>query len=149
MIFFLLSSNVSFIVFLSKIRASILVEQREANQKGMLRLNTTLDGVGKLYGAVQRIERSLRHPHSSSSAATPFLDSDEQAIEDFTNNMHIYAVAAATTPQSTLETMRRCAQAEMCWNAAILSQPVFRTSTKMALRQESYSDWQWPFLLQR
>jgi len=117
----------------------------------MLRLNTTLDGVGKLYGAVQRIERSLCYPHSnsSSSAAILFLESDEEAVEDFTNNMHVYAVAAATTPQITLETMRRCAQAEMRWNADILSQPVFRASTKMALRQESYSDWQWPFLLQR
>lgn len=119
-----------------------MVEQREANQLGMLRLNTTVDGVGKLYRAVQRLERTP-------STANPFHESDERVVTDFTNNMHVFSVAAVTAPQNTLEKMRQWARAEMCWNETILSQPVFRASTQMALRQESYADWQWPYLLQR
>lgn len=124
-------------------RTPILIEQREANQHGLLRLNSTLDGVSKLYGAVQRLERN------SYSTADPLREADEQVLEDFTNNMHVFSVAATTAPQNTLEIMRRNIQAETSWNAEILSQPIYRASTRMALRQQNYSDWQWPYLLQR
>ena len=129
-------------------REVILLELRAAHQSGRLRFNGAMEGVGILHGAVRRLVTK-----AITAAATTTLDSepsaDDRVVSEFMRNAHVSSVAATKHPQDTLVALQRSVLMERDCNAAIRAQPVYRASSKMALRHEGYSDWQWPFLMNR
>lgn len=98
-----------------------------------------------LYGVVQRL--LLKNSVGNGGSASP--SADERLVAEFNRNGHAFAVSATRQPQDTLAAMQRSVLGEANCNAAILSQPVYRSSARMAPRHEGYSDWQWPFLMNR
>lgn len=123
----------------------MLSDLRTAHLKGRLRFNGSMEGLGMLYGVVQRLV--LKASAGSVGGASP--GSDERLVAEFSRNAHAFAVSATRQPQDTLAAMQRSVLNEANCNAAIVSQPVFRSSTRMAPRHEGFSDWQWPFLMNR
>lgn len=146
-----------FFFFFFLYRISLLEELRIANQRNRLRFNSSLDGVMALYGVVRRVrQRQEVNSHLGFCCATggDFSDqrsiaADEAAVCSFVQNSHVFSVSAAKDPSDTLLQISQCVAMEEGCNALISSQPRFRNSSRMALRQEGYSDWQWPFLLQK
>jgi len=127
----------------------MLSDLRTAHLQGRLRFNGSMEGLGMLYGVVQRLVLKASAAGSNNTAGGASPSSDERLVAEFSRNAHTFAVSATRQPQDTLAAMQRSVLNEANCNAAILSQPVFRSSTRMAPRHEGFSDWQWPFLMNR
>lgn len=130
-------------------RISLLEELRIAHLRGRLRFNSSLDGVLALYNVVKRVRQRQEGCDAALFADSRAIAADEAVVTGFAQNGYVFSVAAAKHPSDTLLQLSQSVAMEEGCNAMIAAQPVFRGSGKMALRQEGYSDWQWPFLLQK
>jgi len=65
------------------------------------------------------------------------------------NNSNFSKPVAKMGSQLTMSQFARAAELEEQYNTLVLSQPELPHSSRMLLRTQGYSDWQWPFLMMR
>ena len=115
---------------------------RSAHIANKLHFNSSLQSIGTLYGAAQRVL-------AKKATSAPREPTDDNILTEFTNSGAFLAVASARDPIDSLAMMQR--QIHLCqsFNAEIAAMPVYRRSARVAFRKDGYAEWQWPFLLQR
>jgi hypothetical protein len=125
---------------------------RKAHLKNCLRFSDTLTGAFALYNVVKRVMFHRSRSIASNNMMltnSPEVVADESVLSDFTAHSSALTVAASRQPHESLMRMElQVHLAQSSW-AEIAAIPVYRGGVRLAHRHDGYSEWQWPFLLQR
>ena len=145
-------------------REVLITDLRKAYIKGNLRMNNSLSSVQALYEATARSNSSINSNTNisnnsnnmgsvSSKSNSEFInirsEEDQRLLRQFASTSNMGYVAASKLPVDSLTRLQHWAQLEQVCNEEIRAQPVYRKTSAMALRHVGYSDWQWPFLMNK
>jgi hypothetical protein len=86
---------------------------------------------------------------SSSSVQPRKYTKDDLVLKQFLVHGHARHISASKSAAETVGKLIHSVEVESSYNDILRAHPEFAGMSKMMLRQPGYSDWQWPFLLNR
>jgi hypothetical protein len=86
---------------------------------------------------------------SSSSVQPRKYTKDDLVLKQFLVHGHARHISASKSAVETVGKLIHSVEVESSYNDILRAHPEFAGMSKMMLRQPGYSDWQWPFLLNR